>query len=413
MARQAGRLGGPRFTWPFRARRLAQDVLSWIYPDTNPVCVLCHRPMLSLEDEELVDPLWGWMAGILHSSEQTPEPNLWRSVDGSLASSAAHPTLSGVCLFCLQMLRSIPVRVWRGQLRVPMLTAGGRLPKDVEMPPYGGSDGPMDGRVDGRLRKQIPEARIMVACGTPYRGELPALIRAWKYDGVLALTPWYAEFVMAALARISGGPLDVAPSQNPGSLRDVAPGLGHSGEPQAPTTRLSGDWLVVPVPTTRERVRKRGYDHVRLLAEAVAAQLGIPCWPGLERRSQREAVAGSPAMGRMSGHREGRGTGSVYTQSQTAKSAAERQEGLTGQFTVNPAALDAIPRLFARVPSNTIPASIESPAKGRPLTPGLTGYRVLLVDDIVTTGSTMSACAATLLQAGAARVAGTAIARVE
>ena len=42
-----------------------------------------------------------------------------------------------------------------------------------------------------------------------------------------------------------------------------------------------------------------------------------------------------------------------------------------------------------------------------------TGKRVLLIDDIITTGATMSECSRTLLMAGAERVIGACIARAD
>lgn len=113
--------------------------------------------------------------------------------------------------------------------------------------------------------------------------------------------------------------------------------------------------LVVPVPTTVVRFLHRGYNQAALLARVVASTLGRP----LEGRALRRV--------------QDRG-------SQGRRSHAERAERVRGCFAV------------AR------PAAVA-------------GRRVLLVDDVVTTGATASECAGALKDAGATWVAVLAFAR--
>jgi predicted amidophosphoribosyltransferase len=94
-------------------------------------------------------------------------------------------------------------------------------------------------------------------------------------------------------------------------------------------------------PTSIARRRARGFDQGELVARHVARQLGVPCRRLLERSG--------PAA------------------PQTGRSRRERLEG---------------PRFVAR--------------------PGLEGRRVLVLDDVVTTGATMRAAAAALHGAGVA-----------
>ncbi|MEJ5254715.1 MAG: phosphoribosyltransferase family protein [Acidimicrobiales bacterium] len=106
--------------------------------------------------------------------------------------------------------------------------------------------------------------------------------------------------------------------------------------------------VVTWAPTTRARRRARGFDHAELLAAAVARELRRPCRRLLVR------VAGG---------------------SQTGQCLADRCRG----------------PLFSARPVG--------------------GLRVLVVDDVVTTGSTLARSAAALQQAGAAAVHGLALAR--
>jgi predicted amidophosphoribosyltransferase len=108
----------------------------------------------------------------------------------------------------------------------------------------------------------------------------------------------------------------------------------------APALLLGGE--VVPVPAAPSRLRRRGFDPAGEFAAALAARLDIPVVPCLARRG--------------SGHQVGR-------------RRAER--------------IARAPRIE---PITTAPRS------------------VLLVDDVLTTGATLTACAAALRSAGAKRV---------
>ena len=104
--------------------------------------------------------------------------------------------------------------------------------------------------------------------------------------------------------------------------------------------------LVVWAPLSRKRKRQRGYDQAELLARVLAQQLDKPLLAAL--RKVRDTVEQS-----------------------SLDDDAARTRNASGAY--------------------------ESAA-------ALDGKRVLLVDDIVTTGSTLSACAQVLLDAGAAEV---------
>jgi ComF family protein len=114
--------------------------------------------------------------------------------------------------------------------------------------------------------------------------------------------------------------------------------------------RVQAQWnpdLLLPVPMHWRRQWERGFNQAELLAEEVGRWSGIEVQHALVRRKLTDPQVG------LSGHR--------------------RRKNLIGAFAPNP-----------RYP--------------------VMGKRVVLVDDVRTTGGTVSECAATLRQAGAAQV---------
>ena len=108
------------------------------------------------------------------------------------------------------------------------------------------------------------------------------------------------------------------------------------------------------VPLSRRRLRQRGYDQARILAEERAKRLDLPCERLLVKQRHTRPQSG-------------------------IISPAKRRANAAGAY----------------APIN--------PQRGQ-------GKRVLLVDDIVTTGATLASCAGVLAEAGCAAVYGAAAA---
>ena len=109
------------------------------------------------------------------------------------------------------------------------------------------------------------------------------------------------------------------------------------------------------VPVSKKRLRSRGYDQARLLAEEIAKLMGMNAVPVLEKHKHAAAQSG-------------------------VGSADKRKANILGAYRV----------LNAELVENK---------------------KILLIDDIVTTGATLSECAKTLLKAGAQQIVCAAVAR--
>jgi ComF family protein len=118
---------------------------------------------------------------------------------------------------------------------------------------------------------------------------------------------------------------------------------------------LLGADIVVPVPLHRDRERQRGYNQAGLISKPLARKLGLPHKAVLLMRTR-------PRPGKQ------------------VLSLEERWESVRGAFATRPG------------------SQVDN-------------KRVLLVDDVMTTGATLDACARALLKSGAKCVLGLTIAR--
>ena len=162
-----------------------------------------------------------------------------------------------------------------------------------------------------------------VAAGTLYNDASRKLVLAFKHGGRMALAPLMAQFISARLP-----------------------------------SRISPEWIVVPVPLHRWRLWRRGYNQAALLARGIARLRGCGLQvDGLIRLKKTPPLRG---LGRKA-----------------------RARALSGAIAINP-------RRAARIK----------------------GARIVLVDDVLTSGATSDACVRALLRAGAEEVVIACFARV-
>lgn len=183
---------------------------------------------------------------------------------------------------------------------------------------------------------------------------------AWLCDECLAAIPGRGRLQHAAWPHLAAGGLmgvyALAPHAHP--LREAVHALKYGGvrvlaEPLAEilaaglATRPLWIDVLVPVPLHVVRIRQRGYNQSELLARALGdlCELPVGCGDLVRHRS---------------------------TRSQVGLSADQRHDNVAGAFACRPDA-------FA-------------------------GQRVLLIDDVLTTGATLTACATALRAAGADQV---------
>jgi ComF family protein len=150
-----------------------------------------------------------------------------------------------------------------------------------------------------------------------------------------------------------------------GVVRDALHGLKYGGEQRLArpmAAAIARRWsavgvgadLVTHVPVHADRARMRGYDQAQLIARAAAGQLGLPYVHLLERH--RATIA------------------------QFDLDRSDRAGNVAGAFAIR--------------------GSMR-----------LDGRWVLLIDDVVTTGATLAACAEALVSAGAMAVSAITVAR--
>jgi ComF family protein len=138
-------------------------------------------------------------------------------------------------------------------------------------------------------------------------------------------------------------------------VRSLAPFLAELLTRELSVRPLTAD-LVLPVPLSPGRQRERGFNQSELLAAELSRLVGLPApRPDLLRRVRE-------------------------IRPQVGLTAAERRRNVAGAF-------------------------------GCPEPAAISGQRVLLIDDVMTTGATLEACAAALRLAGATRVMGLVVAR--
>lgn len=190
---------------------------------------------------------------------------------------------------------------------------------------------------------EVPGPPCCASCQFPFDIERPE----GSICGVCLQTPPKHDGIAAATLYGEGSRKLILALKHGGRIA-LAPMMARMIARQADA--LDSDWLVVPVPLHRRRIWRRGYNQAALLARALAeaknAQLLVD---GLLRTKSTPMLGG---LGRTA-----------------------RRRTLSGAIRVNPKRL-----------------------------PQIGGRKILLVDDVLTSGATSDACVSALKRAGAQTV---------
>lgn len=206
----------------------------------------------------------------------------------------------------------------------------------------GALDDADDGMVCGRCWARVPRLRHpqCARCGhpTPARGSCPGCALLPPYVRAARSYCWVPDETASAIVSA------LKYEGWPGVAEDLARRLARLSWPEDVLRERAA---VVPVPLAPVKARARGFNQAERLASALAPHWGVPVWPHLLRRV--------------------RATGS-----QTRLTPGERLANVHGAFIAD---------------SNAAAT--------------LRGRHVILVDDVLTTGATLNACASVLFAAGA------------
>ena len=217
-----------------------------------------------------------------------------------------------------------------------------------------------------------------IVCALKYTDFVRAAVSGYKFHDRREYGPALAALLCERIERAEGA--------TGGKTGGGAMGGGASGMPR-PTTlrdgvRHSFDFVAC-VPLSRKRLHERGYNQASILAQYTARYFGLPYDAKLLSR-------------------EG------DTLRQSALRRAERYANVQSAFRVN---MEKALKLRTQAQTQA-PAASTAPVTGGRADAALSGARIILIDDIATSMSTIHACAAALKSQGAATVLGAVLAGV-
>ena len=235
-----------------------------------------------------------------------------------------------------------------------------RLTADLLFPPrcvHCGSDGNLFCQACESESTRLRPGEVCRRCALPFGQAGQAARAAQGTCEACFLDPPALDRAIAAYAFDHAVP-DAITAFKYNDIRALATRLGRLLAEALPDPARGSVDVLVPVPMSRSRLRVRGYNQSELLARQVSHIASLPLETGLLVRR------------RDSGPQD------------NAQSHSERAANMAGAFEV---------------------------AGGAP--GGVSGRRVLLIDDVMTTGATLNACARALKESGAEWVGALTLAR--